>query len=57
MKGRYYMKIYSFDGKKRFTDNFDDDISPFSLGQNFKAGYIDDNTEEIDEDEEKQIEN
>lgn len=32
------MKIYSFGGKKRITDSFDENPSPLDLGQKFITG-------------------
>lgn len=37
-KGLIFMKIYSFDGKKKNIDNFDLFSSPLFLGQKFDAG-------------------
>ena len=51
------MKIYSFDGKKRIIDNFDDDLSPMFLGQKFIASDKEEKAaQEIDGTDEKQIE-
>lgn len=52
------MKIYSFGGKKRIIDNFDDDPSPLWLGQKFTAYHEEEaETAENDDSGEKQIEN
>lgn len=53
------MKIYSFDGKKRISDNLDDDFSPLWLGQKFIINQEEPEvpSEENDDTEEKPIEN
>lgn len=56
-KGGLMKKIYSFDGKKRIIDNFDDEPSPLWLGQRFGAYREDEQPQEIEGEGEKQIEN
>lgn len=54
------MKIYSFDGKKRIIDNFDEDPSPLHLGRRFVTRSEDTEMPTPEENEtvdEKQIEN
>lgn len=51
------MKIYSFDGKKRIIDSFDETFSPLYLGQKHAAYKNEEaENEEITPAEEKQIE-
>lgn len=51
------MKIFSFDGKKRIIDNFDETFSPMYLGQKPAAYESEDGeNEENASPEEKQIE-
>lgn len=58
-KGDQGVKIYSFDGKKRIGDNFDDDYSPLRLGQKFIPNQEETEapSEENEDTEEKPIEN
>lgn len=56
-KGGLMKKIYSFDGKKRIIDNFDDEPSPLWLGRRFGAHREEEPPQEIDAGDEKQIEN
>lgn len=56
-KERAKMKIWSFDGKKRIIDSFDDEQSPFYLGRKFNT--VRENEAEnagANPEEEKQIE-
>lgn len=51
-------KIYAFDGKKRFIDNFDEASSPLIFGRNYGAYPSEEEPpQENETEDEKQIEN
>lgn len=57
-KGIDMRKIYAFDGKKRFIDNFDEASSPLLFGRNYGAYPSEEEPpQENETEDEKQIEN